>query len=78
VTPGTALVLLGFGLGALVVVGGSGTRDIRVSESPRERADALRSRTIEAQAISARASQAARDLMDQWSRAEEAARKTES
>lgn len=52
-----ALTLLGLGLGALLVTNG---------RMP-PRATSLRDRTIEAQRISARASQRARELADQWS-----------
>jgi hypothetical protein len=69
VTPATALALLGFGIGALVVTDRSGSR-----ESPSLRADTLREQTVQAQEISARASRRARELMDQWSAAEDAAR----
>jgi len=73
VTPGTAFVLLGFGLGALIVAGGSDPRASR--QAMQTRADALRSRVLEAQNSAARASQAARDLAAQWSVAEDAARR---
>lgn len=62
-----ALTLLGFGLGALIMTGGGQT-------APRASADALRDRAIEAQRISAAASQRARELAAQWSAAEEARR----
>jgi hypothetical protein len=67
-------VLLGFGLGALVMVGQSAPR---AAVSARDRAEALRMRTIEAQKRSAVASQLARDLMEQWSQAEDAAPRKE-
>jgi hypothetical protein len=73
VTPATALVLLGFGVGALVVadraVAPSGQLSLRA------RADALRAQASSAQDASARWSARARKLMDQWSAAEGAARK---
>lgn len=50
--------LLGFGLGALLVAGKRA--ELRVSPA------GLRERAIEAQRISARASQHARDLRDAW------------
>jgi HD-like signal output (HDOD) protein len=71
-TPGTALVLLGFGLGALIVVGRSNPRALPLS--PREQADTLRKRALEAQRCAARASQLARDLAARWTEAEDAAR----
>jgi len=77
VTPGAVIVLLGFGLGALVVAGQSSPRGATESSSPRERADALRAKTIQAQQASARASRTARELMAAWSAAEDAARKEE-
>jgi hypothetical protein len=49
-------VLLGCGLGALVVVSRSGAR----------RGATLRDRAIEAQRISAQASQRARELTERW------------
>ncbi len=63
-TPGTTLVLLGFGLGALVVASQRNDRG-----SHRSIADdaTLRARAIEAQQISARASQRARELAALWS-----------
>lgn len=66
----TAFVLLGFGLGALVMVNGAAQRE----PSLRTRADDLRQRALEAQRISARASQSARDAAARWSAAEDAAR----
>lgn len=71
----TALVLLGFGVGALVVADHARSRG---SLSLRDRADALRAQTSRAQETSASASRRARELMDQWSAAEEAARKAGS
>lgn len=62
-TPGTALVLLGFGLGAWMMAIQSTPQ---TTASPRERADDLRTRAIEAQRRSAIASQVARDLTSQW------------
>lgn len=60
-TRGTTLVLLGFGLGALILAGQSSPR---AEAAPR---DALRARAIEAQRISAIATQRARDLAARWS-----------
>lgn len=71
-TPATALVLLGFGLGALVVADRTSPRE---PQSLQARADTLREQTSRAQEVSARASQRARELMDQWIAAEDAARK---
>jgi hypothetical protein len=59
VTPGLALTLLGLGIGALMI-GGS-------RSDPRASASTLHERVIEAQRISARASQVARDLAAQES-----------
>ncbi len=70
-TPGAAIVLIGLGLGTFVVAGRS---DPRAPTSPRERADTLRARAVEAQLASARASRIARELMERWSRAEDDAR----
>lgn len=63
-TRGSALVLLGFGLGTLMVAAQSGA-----GKDPRStpRAAELRARAIEAQRISAVASQQARELAAQWS-----------
>jgi len=72
VTPGTTLVLLGLGLGALVVTGPSTPQP-----SLRARADALRTLTITAQRNSASAAQLARDFRARWSAAEDAARRQE-
>lgn len=76
-TTGTALVLLGFGLGTLLMADQSSPRS-----SPRaaaeSHADELRARVIEAQKISAAASQRARELAALWSRAEDASRKERS
>jgi len=71
VTPATALVLLGLGLGTLIAASPAQRR----TPSLRERADTLRAQTSRAQEASARASSRARELMDQWSAAEDAARK---
>jgi hypothetical protein len=57
-------MLFGFGLGALIMAGQSSPRTLA---PPHESADALRARAIEAQRISAIASQRARDLATQWS-----------
>jgi hypothetical protein len=70
VTPPTAFALLGLGIGALLVA--KSHLDPRASgESPsrsvRSSASSLRDRVIEAQKISARASQIARELTAQWS-----------
>jgi hypothetical protein len=57
-TPGAAILLLGCGLGVLVVASRSG---------PQLRQEAtLRDRAIEAQRISAQASQRARELTERW------------
>lgn len=69
-TPGTVLVLLGFGLGTLIMAGQSSPRATAESH-----ADELRARVIEAQRISAAASQRARELAALWSRSEDAAQK---
>jgi hypothetical protein len=71
---GTVLVLLGFGIGALAVAGRSAAREPQLTL--RQHADTLREQTSQAQETSARASRRARELMDQWSVAEDAARKT--
>jgi len=71
-TTGTALVLLGFGVGALI---GAGQAAPREPQSPRARADALRERAAFAQQSSARASHHARELTAMWSDAENAARR---
>lgn len=60
-TSGTALVLLGFGLGALIMAGQSAT-------APRSSTDELRARVLEAQRISAAASRRARELAALWSK----------
>jgi hypothetical protein len=67
------IVLLGVGVGALTVAGRSAAREPQLTL--RQRADALRAQTAQAQETSARASRRARELMDQWSVAEDAARK---
>ena len=58
-TAGTALVLIGFGLGALIVAGRPRLR------SPRD-ANILRSRALAAPRAAARAAQIARDLTARW------------
>ncbi len=67
-TPPVVLALLGFGLGALVVA----NRRVDLRAEP-----TLRERAIEAQKISACASQLARDLTARWC-AEEARRRETS
>lgn len=69
-TPATALVLLGFGVGALVVADRTALR-----ERAPLRADTLREQAVRAQEASARASRRARELMDQWIAAEDDAQK---
>lgn len=69
-TAGTALVLLGFGLGTLIAASQAAPY-----ASPRARADMLRERALEAQQRSAQASRAARELTARWSEAENAARR---
>jgi len=71
VTPAIALVLLGFGVGALVAADRGAPRG---PLSLRARADTLRKETSRAQEISTLASRRARELMDRWSEAEDAAR----
>lgn len=73
--PTGMLVLLGLGVGAVAIAGGINPRE--ESSTARARADALRARTVEAQRRSACASKHARDLMDQWSAAEQVARRQE-
>lgn len=70
-TRGAAILLFGLGIGAAIV--GAGRADS--TASPRQRADALRAQTSRAQETSAAAARRARDLMDQWIAAEDAARK---
>ncbi len=72
-TSATALTLLGFGLGALLVAGNQ--PDPRGPRTLRERAGALRGRALAAQQNSARASLLARELTACWSEAEDAARR---
>lgn len=67
-SPATALVLLGFGLGALVVADRSSPRG---PLSLRASTDALRAQTVQAQELAAQASRRARELMDQWIAAED-------
>ena len=62
----TALVLLGFGLGALLVANGGNTREPR----PPSLNDPLRARAIEAQRTSMAAAQRARELTALWSEQE--------
>ena len=71
-TAGTALVLLGFGLGTLIAASQAAPRE---PQSPRARADNLRERAAFAQQSSARAAQYARELAARWSDAENAARR---
>lgn len=59
---GGVLAILGLGLGALIVAGGRAD-----ARAPRVTVTSLRDRAIEAQQISARASQHARELAAQWS-----------
>lgn len=62
-TSGTALILLGFGLGALAIVGQNGPRpDPRALSAD----DQLRARAIEAQRTSATAARRARELTTLW------------
>jgi hypothetical protein len=72
-TSSLALVLLGFGVGVLVVAGRSNPHTATLT--PREHTEMLRARAEDAQQRSAHASQLARDLMAQWSVAENAARR---
>lgn len=65
-TPGTAFVLIGFGIGALVVAGRAAPRGVA---NARGSADDLRGRAIEAQARAAIAAREARDLAARWSAA---------
>lgn len=81
-TPATALVLLGFGVGALMVAGRGLLREqpsssLREQSSLRTRADALRQHARAAQEHSARISLAARELMAKWNEAEDVARREE-
>lgn len=71
-TSATALVLLGFGIGALVVADHAASRGPR---SLRESADTFRTLARQAQERSAATAQRARELANQWSIAEDAARK---
>jgi len=66
VTPGTAIVLLGFGIGALVVAGRAEPRGV---VRPQDRPEELRDRAIEAQVRAATASREARELTARWSSA---------
>lgn len=62
-TSGTALILLGFGLGALAIMGQDKTRpDPRALSAD----DQLRARAIEAQRTSATAARQARELTTLW------------
>lgn len=72
-TAASVLVLLGFGVGVLIIAGRSPANDR--AQTLRSHADALREQTSRAQETSARTSRHARELMDQWSAAEDAARK---
>jgi hypothetical protein len=56
VTPATALVLLGFGIGALMMAAGQ--------PNPRT----LREQALDAQKTSAQAAQRARELMEKWNK----------
>lgn len=71
-SPATALVLLGLGLGALVVADRASPR---VARPLRERAVVLQQQATRAQEASALSSRRARELVDQWSAAEDAAQK---
>jgi hypothetical protein len=63
VTSGTALILLGFGLGALAIMSQDSTRtDPRALSAD----DQLRERAIEAQRASATAARRARELTTLW------------
>lgn len=73
-TVGTALVLLGFGVGALVVAGRPRSSPRVATPTQRDQTEMLRERAEEAQRRSARESQLARDLAAQWSEAVAAAR----
>lgn len=73
--PTGMLVLIGLGVGAVAIAGGTNPREFKVTA--RVQADALRTRTVEAQCRSARASKHARDLMDQWTAADKVARQQE-
>jgi len=68
--PATALLLLGLGVVAVAAAGRSSSPRIAL----RDQADELRARAIHAQRISAKTSAQARELMEQWSAAERAAR----
>lgn len=68
-------VLVLIGLGVAVLAGGANPRGDAMDA--RARADALRARTVEAQYRSAHASKLARELMAQWSAAEQNARRQE-
>lgn len=63
------------GLGVVVLAGGTNPRES--GSNARARADALRARTVEAQYRSAHVSKLARELMEQWSAAEQIARRQE-
>jgi hypothetical protein len=76
VNSGTVILLLGVGLGAVAFAGRSVGRE--PPSTLRQRADNLRAETARAQELSARVSRRARELMDQWSAAEDAARKAGS
>jgi hypothetical protein len=71
VTPASALVLIGFGVGALAVAG----RGVSRAPSLRAQADMLREQTRQAQLNSAQASLHARELAARWSALEDAARR---
>jgi hypothetical protein len=71
VTPGTALALLGFGVGALVFASRSRAQ---AAASPNEQTAKLQKAAVEAQQLSAAAARRARTLTTQW---QDAARATE-
>lgn len=67
---GTTLVLLGFGIGALILTSPRTRREDPRAPAPTAD-DQLRARAIEAQRASARASQRARELTAQWQERQE-------
>lgn len=75
-TPGAALVLLGFGIGAFALAAKSATKEEQ-GRTLQERADALRAQTSRAQEAAARAARHASELLAQWNEIERAARRVE-